>query len=323
MLSALGNIIRTFPILYGLHRATKRQRNFVHQKKSIIPEWCTNDHSRRMIDYAMRSTLIIGEGFAVLRNDPLSEKERDRFTQLGFAAPHLDDLSDQKEVNNNQLKALVTIPSQFFTLHQVELLCAKLLKSCYDEMPFPNETRKVISQLFDAQIKSRDQSNPTIEEDKLIRVSRLKGGFSVQLFHSLMAHQKSIEENKVAMQLGYVIQLLDDLFDIYKDNTDGIHTLANSKDLDHFFTIYQQAWQSLKQAVHRTSYPQSNKKKALTWWYLFISTAFMYLGQLKRSGIKNIQSQFNGTQQPIPFNWEWPDLLDGLERGLKEKFSKS
>ena len=320
MISALGNIVRTFPLLFKLRSAKKKQLLNIDHNQSRIPDWCTAEHKRRMNDYALRSTWIMGEGFAILRGQRLTNAERNRYTMLGFAAPHLDDLSDQEDINTQQLKALVTIPDQFFTFHQAELLCSDLLKTCYQDLSKPQDTRQIINRLFEAQLESRNQSDTFIKEPELRHITKIKGGLSVQLFHSLLDHEKTQLEVEMSMQLGFVIQLLDDLFDAFNDLGECVYTLANTKDMNDFFAIFQTEWQLLKEMTHRTAYPKSNSRKALTWWYFFISTAFMYIGQMKRSGIKNIHAQHGSLYHAESFNWEWPDLLDAMERGLKEKF---
>ena len=287
-----------------------------------FPDWSSNDLQRRMRDYAMRSTTIIGEGFAILRNEPLSHEERNRYTFLGFAAPNIDDLTDQTNANPQQLKALVTVPGQFFTLHQVELICAEFLKNCYSEMPFPSQTKHIFTQLIEAQLESQRQKIPTASIEQIRSITYNKGGFSVQLFNSLLDHKKSDKELQSAMQLGYLIQLLDDWFDMFIDQKEQVQTLANILEIDHFIHLFESEWKKLKKQIHNTSYAKRQKKGALNHWYIFFSTAFMFHGQLKRNGIKNLNKQPELAEQPISLRWKWPDILDGIERGLKENFSK-
>ncbi len=98
-------------------------------------------------------------------------------------------------------------------------------------------------------------------EETLWQLTAEKGGCSVLLFRSVLAHPLSIQEQEALFQWGAVVQLCDDIFDIWFDRQAGIVTLpltllekGDVKALEAFFNAQVEQCYRLFQGLY-TSLP--------------------------------------------------------------------
>ena len=86
---------------------------------------------------------------------------------------------------------------------------------------------KVTKALYKAQLFSKEQHNSQLPDETLLDITFTKGGYSVLLCRYYLDLPANATEEACWFQIGTIIQLTNDLFDIYKDLNDHIDTLPN------------------------------------------------------------------------------------------------
>ena len=83
----------------------------------------------------------------------------------------------------------------------------------------------VAHKVFQAQQDSLRQMDVTIGWDELIGITERKGGYSVELYAFNLDDSSSPEIRQIWFRLGALIQLTNDLYDVFKDSREGMYTL--------------------------------------------------------------------------------------------------
>jgi hypothetical protein len=82
-----------------------------------------------------------------------------------------------------------------------------------------------ISQLM----STHQSSNKPLTRDDLFKITLAKGGITIMAGMYLMAPKITVEERKAIYEVGGVLQVLEDIFDIQEDQEMGIQTISNQK----------------------------------------------------------------------------------------------
>jgi len=234
---SLLNELLSFPQLVSTYKNNyKVQRAFM--AKSIEPMMAeamkTNDGSLSEKDlekirkyYGIAVPAILGEGYAILRGKPLTDTEREIQTYLGGLTGLFDDLFDEKKIEGERLMEMIQNPKESQAQSSFELLFLKFYMRAL-ELGNPEPIINLLVKGFHAQVGSEEQVNDTITRERIVEVTREKGGVFIQFYRAGFEGEPSHEENKMLYNLGGVGQLENDIFDIYKDDQDGIKTLSTT-----------------------------------------------------------------------------------------------
>jgi len=82
------------------------------------------------------------------------------------------------------------------------------------------------------QVLSRQQKDPLISEEVLAEITLGKGGYGVVVLFSLMRPSMGAAEHQLIMELGGVLQLLDDYQDFELDRQNRVCTAATRRCLE-------------------------------------------------------------------------------------------
>jgi len=152
----------------------------------------------------------------------------ERLIQYFICSGAFDDFIDNKELSAAELEMISFSPEQFQPKRIEERLfqhCHLALRSYVRDRDKYNETARG---LFRAQVDSAKQSGTAlIAEEALLRITLEKGGYAVLLCASYLLHDASEAERSCWYRIGGIIQLTNDLFDIWKDLQDNVQTLPN------------------------------------------------------------------------------------------------
>jgi len=146
--------------------------------------------------------------------------------------------------------------------------------------------------VFNAQHASLQQFDATISNEKIQEITFAKGGNSVLLCKFYVDVAASTQETNCWYLIGTLIQLGNDLFDIYKDTQQDIHTLATRcKNAYELEKVYRTQVTALQQEIKKL--PQSKYKKT----EFSVSLAATYaLGLVALQQLKQLQ----GNQSELP-----------------------
>lgn len=158
----------------------------------------------------------------------LSEKERELATLTGIITPLIDDFTDEQTLGDEKIEALTSDPESYqpFTVEEeiVRTILCRLLK----EVPSPKGFLNALNHTIQAQHLSRKQMDKYVTQGELLHITLEKGAWSHIFFHYLLDEIPG-EETIAAMDtMGGMLQMSNDIFDVYKDFKDGISTIPNT-----------------------------------------------------------------------------------------------
>ena len=175
--------------------------------------------------YGLLTTAALAENYCRLRGRRLSGRERQISTWLGAMTPLFDDFFDRKKVPDEHITALMKEPwtRSGESLEEVAILHfhRRILAGLADPGPYQESTLQV----FASQQASRAQTRPQISEEQLKKITYDKGGYSLLAYRAVLFPAAGPEEKAMLYQLGGVLQLCNDVFDLYKDLQEGVMTL--------------------------------------------------------------------------------------------------
>lgn len=175
--------------------------------------------------YGLLTTGVLAASFSRLHGRKLSQSERQVSTWLGAMTPLFDDFFDRNLVDDGEISTMMAAPFDFQTgdLHQRAILYFH--QHILGHLGDLERYKALIQKVFQAQIDSRMQADPSITDEALWKITYDKGGYSLLTYREVLAFPTDPEERAVIYQLGGILQLCNDIFDIYKDLQEGIITL--------------------------------------------------------------------------------------------------
>lgn len=279
----LSNILQIPPTLINLKIQVDRQKAFIKKtlQKDIDFYRRINDGSLREDDfikmtkyYGMGVPAILGVAFGLLRNNKISEKERLASTYFGAMTGLGDDFFDINKMNtaalNILLDALLNNDDSYIPKNTREKMFLELFKQVLDNTNRHEKIKQYIRAVFNAQIQSLRQTENNLTENEIKDITLLKGGVSLLLYRSLFDNEAVEAEEKMLYALGGLMQLSNDLFDVYKDSCSKIKTLATTcKNIQDLRFNYTGMMSDSFALAYKTPYKKEHIKKFL----LFISIA--------------------------------------------------
>lgn len=221
---------------------------------------------------------FITNWFFTLRGFKATNKERKRILYLAAIMPLLDDLTDSLKIPSKDI--IKDLKSTNNTLHPtipvIRYLYFKLIENCSKHFIFTFHRAleiqdKSITQLHEKKLKTKAIKDITYE----------KGGISIFLFRLILDHPLRKNEEKSIYELGYLIQLINDMFDIHKDYLNKQQTLfTNATSLKTCFNEYNNTLDNVITNFMSLDYDHSNSIKALSKISTITSRAQVCIEQL-------------------------------------------
>ncbi len=270
----------------------KKQRKFLN--KNICPildnakvnndgTLSEKDFDKINMYYGLAVPAILAEAFCMLQNRKLSEKERMISTCQGATTGLFDDFFDEKYLNEIDILEKIEISKKSLSKNSNEdLFDFFYLKSL--ELSENPETIKGCSRaIYKEQVKSKLQQTGNLSAQQTWDITLSKGGNSLLFYRAAIEPPTSDKEKSVLFLMGGLMQLSNDLFDVYKDREAGIKTLPMFYDdigeLKMFF-------QEKLQAIYAEAYSLPFNRYSIQCFLSIISISvfsrsFVCLQQLK------------------------------------------
>lgn len=171
----------------------------------------------------------------------LSEAERENAVLGGIATPLIDDFTDNKQIPTEHLKSLLSFSERANAETMEETIVNQILCSLHGRVSNPEGFANSFNQVIKAQLESEKQLGTGLSREEILKITWDKGAWSHILFHYLILEVPSQQVIDVIYQMGGVLQITQDIFDIYKDFRDGISTLATTCDDFGEFEVFYRA----------------------------------------------------------------------------------
>ena len=209
----------------------------------------------------MHANHFFGELLTTILGRKMSKDERRLFANLSSCAPIFDDFFENK-ADLDHIRRLLHYPDKNSALSSSEKLSVhflnNILKSDIDQKAF----LQAADDLFLAQVESKNQKDDTLSQSCLLDISDRKGGYSGLMYTLLLQESSAKDFASLGFQLGSFGQLMDDIFDLYDDQKEGIRTYVNQsrKMIDLRFVLEEKEQETLRLAKRIATSPRHFKK---------------------------------------------------------------
>lgn len=191
---------------------------------SSIPdlETLTPPLERRTHHYLFANTLT-SQWFATLHRHNISEQEKMTGYYIAIATPIADYLVDHEKLKIKTILEMISGHSQ----HRWTALSRTLNQKAQENHPDLKTYEHLVHKTLEAQEKSLDQKNHDLPISALKKITWEKGGYALLLYRSAINVPISPQEEVAIFQLGGLMQLHNDIFDLYRDLHEGINTVPS------------------------------------------------------------------------------------------------
>ncbi|MBS4043484.1 MAG: hypothetical protein KGZ59_06685 [Chitinophagaceae bacterium] len=245
---------------------------------------------KKIVFYYSLKVPAIYDAFLSLHRRRTFQHEKERLLKYFICSSVFDNFFDRRELNDEEIYQITFNSNQYqpktFT-ERIALYChLDILNSVKDKTSY----LQVLHFEYEAQVNSRKQCSVTITNKEIEDITLSKGGNAVLLcsFYLDILHTEA--ELNCWYKLGNAIQLVNDLFDIYKDVQSGLQTIPNRvQKVDELKNYYNNFIQQVKVEINNIPI-QSSKKLHLKISLMGICA----LGVVAIHQLKNIETKYNG-----------------------------
>lgn len=292
MIKTAINTIKLPSIFIKLLCDLNRQKKFMKQLLNPILDKAktTNDGTLSEKDfmkinkyYGLAVPAILGEAFCTLRGKPMSDSERWISTGQGVITGLFDDFFDDLKLPEDQIVNMVEKPEDILPDSSNERLFVDFYLTALRKSAHPHLIKKQLMLVHKAQVASVEQENPKIKKERIWEITRLKGGHSVLFYRTGFDNLPVEGEEDALFQLGSLMQLENDVFDVYKDAKSGISTLpATVTQVKELRKLYEDQISLFIELCFKMNYPNTQIIKFLNRVMPVINRGFVCLKQYQR-----------------------------------------
>ncbi|MBK8191759.1 MAG: hypothetical protein IPK76_00560 [Lewinellaceae bacterium] len=183
---------------------------------------------KRRLQHYFYGTTYLGAVFGLLRGYPRNNREKRLFTNLAALAYYFDDLTDTLRGKEDTGILWQDNPETYGRTADPSGRALHFLHNIYRALP-PGDLdgfRDFMHRVFNVETAGRQSGTLRPDVEELARITAEKGGYSVLLFRRVMSHTLLPAEKEAIFQFGYLVQLCDDIFDLWHDRQAGVATTA-------------------------------------------------------------------------------------------------
>ena len=234
--------------------------------------------------YGLAVPAILGEAFCALHNKKMSPGERMSATSQGAMTGLFDDFFDKQYLSDASIEQIIKDHDLHYKKSN-EKLFSVFYKNALIHVPDKNVMLQALTTVYKAQLESKKQGRQTLSADELYDITFYKGGTSLLFYRTAFSPLPSQTEEKLLYNLGGLMQLANDIFDVYKDRQNGIRTLiTEATHISHIRNIFRQQLELNYMLAYRTGFAIEDVKRFLSILSLGIfSRAFVCLDQLENN----------------------------------------
>jgi hypothetical protein len=203
---------------------------------------------------------IVNNAFTLLHGRTTSAIEKERSINYFICSSLFDNFFDDTLLTVAEIEQITFKPFSFSpkTFDEKAFLQAHLF--LLKDMQNVTDYLMVLRKEFEAQALSMKQFTTTISDSEIQQITFEKGGNAVFMCRYYLDVIPTAEEEQCWYSLGTMIQLSNDLFDIYKDLQQNIQTLpvrcTNAFSMEQF---YLEQISRMKQNIRELPYPNNRK----------------------------------------------------------------
>ena len=286
------NLFRLIPVYRALLTDVRRQKSYVRKvlEPDISEAKKNNDGSLDEEDfqkireyYGFGVPAIVGEGFCTLRGKAMGQKERMANSCQGALTGLYDDFFDKTNVDTDDILKMMADPAGYEATTSLERLFIHFLKRVHENLPDANRFNQAFQNVYEAQVETGQQLNESTSYDQIREITYKKGGHSLLFYRSVFENAMSKAERDAMYNVGALMQLGNDIFDVWKDKPQQIKTLVTTcRNIDDVRSLFNEQLKKSISLVYQTGFPEKNINAYLHKLLLGISRCWVCMDQLEQ-----------------------------------------
>jgi hypothetical protein len=334
-IQVINNLLQTPGILFRLKSNIKKQEKFIG--KYLLPRLTSarkkndgsldeNDFKKITHYYGLAVPAILGEAICQLRGKEMTTRERMALTFQGAMTGLFDDFFDKKDMDEEMVRTLMEKSLALKGANAAEKLFLEFYRVAIEYAHEPHLMVKYLSRVYDAQIESKKQSKPGLSKDEMHRITIDKGGVSVLFYRAVLDHPFLEGEEEALYKTGGLMQLGNDIFDVYKDLNKGIETLmTTTKSVANVKEVFNKARAESFESIRLLGYSPKNIDRFLQYVSMALcSRCYVFFDQLEKKELSsaNVFSPTLYSRADLICDMEkasnkWKTILIYLKKGIE------
>ena len=192
-----------------------------------------------------------------------------------------DDLFDIDKLSVEAINKITYEPENYEANTFSAQIAKEIQSFMLHNVPGKSEYLEAAKNVFEIQLETIKQTDPTIKDEELERITYAKGGHSVIIYHQIMNKTASNEMWKVLFYIGSLMQFSNDLFDMFKDLRDGIVTLPDRcNDYKKLRNLFLSRVKECNNLIYDLPYKTGKKEEFAVAMHLIISRGVVVLDKM-------------------------------------------
>ncbi len=268
--------ILTLKTFSGLKQSEKWATEYLHMVELKFDGKFDQKTLEKVVKRYSIQQHFINDSFSSLygRNNNANEKERNLLYFIMVSV--YDDFFDDKTLTLEQIDSIFYHQEEYTAQTFFEKVFIYTHTRLLNDVADKAQYFKVFEVLHIAQKDSLEQFNPAVSDEALLSITTRKGGYCLLMCRHYLDTPYLPEADATWYALGGVIQLTNDLYDIYKDMQEGIITLAiRAKQHEAIYALYHKHAEALNESIRKL--PVTNSHKSDLSIILNVIAAFGYV----------------------------------------------
>jgi hypothetical protein len=238
---------------------------------------------RRLMVYSIVGVVMFNSAFRTLIGKNLSKKQQKIAQSFTILTAIIDDLCDDYDYSESEM--LAVSEGNIQRKDNVWEKIALMLISQIEQVTTKSTYNDLIKKIIHYQEWSKKQIDGTLDENLLREITYHKGGLSIQLNHKvIIGDEYNEKESEAFFGIGVIIQLTNDIFDIFKDKNNNLQTLmTDCKNIDLLRKEYDEVVKNTFKNFTQLPYNQKNIHDFLLQMMVLVSRGWVALDQLSEA----------------------------------------
>ncbi len=315
----LNSLLDFIPVYNSLLKDVNHQRKFLNfHILPIIDKYRSEndgtldeeDFTKIMKYYGFGVPSIVGEFICTLRGQPMTEKERLCSTFQGALTGLYDDFFDKTGMKEEQILEMMHDPFAYHPDSSLERLFIEFMQNVHKNLVLKDYFNHCFKNVFNAQKKSLKQSDPQISYEDILEITFEKGGHSLLFYRSAFTFLVTKGEANALYQLGSLMQLGNDIFDVWKDQQAGIRTpVTAASHLEIVREAFRKKMKAALQACDDAGFDPKNLHRFRRKFILAISRCYVCMDHLEK-----LEKRSGGTFRPSEYSRK--DMICDMEKTI-------
>lgn len=312
--------------VYGVNRMATHRLIAELEELSGVKEAISKADRRRLHLYTAIGRLVT-DAMATLLGHRLKAAQKQHTLYLSALSPWIDDLADEEGWSSEQIRDWLNFRMERTSPQAAAIFAQHLTQRLANGMGeyFPR-LESYAAKLLDAQEASQRQLGPEqLSEATLRDLTFQKGATSLWVYRSIIPLPISPEEEHAIGQMGYLIQLTNDLFDVYKDREKQQQTLfTNEPDLALRREEYLNLYHDLREKFHGIAVSKRRFRSFFAEMTPIVSRALVCFDQLQalQGGAPTFSNLEQYSRQELVCDMEkvgniWASLRYGVRLNIR------